>query len=211
MALPIKAMVGIGGKPVQVSFHEGGHTYETETGVIIPSVTQLMKVLTDKAYAMINRDTLRAAAEFGTAVHACTEYYDLDDLDEDSVLDEWKPCMDAYKSFVADHQPKYIAIEQRLACEQWAGTIDRIGTIGDDLWIIDLKTTSAIHEFAGVQLAGYTLLWFINHPEENRPIRRAVLQLRKDGSYRFKEFTDPMDFSCFSALLTLHKWEINHG
>lgn len=209
-ALLLATLAKTGGAPIEVTFDEDAHRYTTANGVIIPSVTTLMKPLTEKAYRSIDREVLRVAAELGTAVHECTEFFDCGDLDEDSVLPEWTPYLEAYQKFLADYKSEHIAVEQKLACESWSGTIDRVSTIGNDLWIIDLKTTSSIHAFAGIQLAGYALLWHIHHPEETRKINRAVLQLRDDGTYKFKAFTSDDDFTCFLSLLSINKWETNH-
>lgn len=208
--LPVKALVAIGGEPVEVRFHESEHAYIDATSEQIPSVTSLMKPITNKAYQTINQEILRSAAELGTAVHTCTEFFDSGDLDEASVDADWLPYLNAYKRFISEFQPKIVAIEQRLACQKWSGTIDRVVELNDEVWIVDIKTTSAIHDFAGIQLAGYETLWRIHHPGEKRTIRRGILQLKDDESYKFKEFCDVSDFACFSALVTINQWERNH-
>lgn len=73
-ALLLSTLAKTGGAPIEVSFDEEAHKYTTADGVIIPSVTTLMKPLTEKAYRAIDREVLRAAAELGTAVHECTEF-----------------------------------------------------------------------------------------------------------------------------------------
>ena len=198
------------GKTLESSFDEEKHVYTDESGRKLPSVTTLLKPLTDAVYGPIDKDVLRRAAEFGTAVHACTEFFDTDCLDEDSVEPEWQASLDAYKRFKADLKPEIVKVEWRVACEKYAGIIDRIALIDGEAWVIDLKTTSQIHDHVGLQLAAYEALARL-HLGRKTPLRRAALQLRDDGSYRFIEFKDDSDYACFNALLNIHNWRKNHG
>lgn len=184
-------------------FDERRHAY-TVNGMIVPSVTQLLRPLTSLVYGNIDQDVLTAAADFGTAVHACTEFLDQGDLDEETVADEWRPYLDAYKRWKASASPEILHIELRLGCSKFAGTIDRIARIDGQLWVIDLKTTCEIHPHVGVQLAAYTALaeQFLHTTN----IRRAALQLRPDGTFRLKEFSSVADETCFNALLSINYW-----
>lgn len=200
------------GKAVEASFCEETHTYTAPDGRRLPSVSQIISPLTDGVYGCIDRGVLRAAAEFGTAVHACTEYLDENELDEESLEPEWVPYLDAYKSFLEAFKPNYLGIELRLACEKYAGTLDRYAEIGGELWIIDLKTTSEIHPHVGVQLAGYEGLLRANYPHlKDKEINLAALQLRGDGTYRFHAFESPDDKACFNALLSITSWKERHS
>ena len=107
------------------------HRY-TYDGNPVPSVTQIMRPLTEAVYGKIDPATLRAAADFGTAVHACTEYLDEGDLDANSVEPEWIPYVEAYIAWKDFARPTIERIEWRLACEKYAGTIDRIVTINGE-------------------------------------------------------------------------------
>lgn len=192
---------------IEPEFDEALHAY-TVNGAGVPSVTQLMQPLTSCVYGSINADVLRAAAEFGTAVHACTELLDEDDLDPESVEPDWMPYLDAYKAWKADVSPVIDAIELRLGCSRYCGTIDRLCIIAGEPWVVDLKTTSTLHEHVGVQLAAYEALAARKFGQR---YRRAALQLRGDGTYRFREYRKPDDAACFAALLNLNFWMKNHG
>jgi len=183
-------------------FDESRHMYRV-AGKIVPSVSSIIRPLTDAAYGAIDPETLRRAADFGTAVHACAELFDQGELDEDSVLPEWRPYLDAYKKWLDDVQPQIAEIEWRRGCARYAGTIDRVAEINGENWIVDLKTTSTIHPHVGVQLAAYVAL---AEPAYGANLRRAALQLREDGSYRFVEFKKRSDFTCFNGLLAVHAW-----
>ena len=193
-----------------LTFDEETHTY-TSNGSVIPSVTQIMRPLTEAAYGAIPKDVLRRAAEFGTAVHACTEYLDSGDLDWDSVDPEWLPYVNAYVKFKEDVNPKIISAEVRIAGERFAGTIDRIAEVRGELWIIDIKTTSAIHPHVGVQLAAYEALFLSGmRGKFDSKIRRFALQLCEDGTYRLKEFKGTADDACFACLLNVYNWMKNN-
>ena len=206
------ARIGINtGKPVAVQFDEAAHVYTTQSGVCVPSVSSILRPLTDAVYGAIDLTVLRRAAEFGTAVHACTEYFDAGDLDESSLEPDWIPYLDAYKAFLNDVSPHWTGIELRLACERYAGTLDRFGFIKDEMWIVDIKTTSQIHPHVGVQLAAYEALYRANYPyTEDKEIKLAALQLRGDGTYRFVTFGSAADRACFNALLTVKTWMTNN-
>lgn len=194
----------------RVDFDARIHRYQVK-GRVVPSVTQVMKPLSDAVYRTVDPAVLAAKAAFGTAVHACTEYLDRDELDEESVAPEWKPYLDAYRAWRTQVQPDIKKIEWRLGSPKYAGTIDRMVEIDGDPWIVDIKTTSELHPMVGVQLAAYEAL-AMGALHTHRRFRRAALQLKPDGSYRFQEFKDFQDEICFSALLSIYYWsEKHHG
>ena len=196
----------IPGDVVRPEFEEERHLYFVN-GVQIPSVSALMRPLTDLVYGPIDKEVLKAAQVFGTSVHACTEYDDEGDLDPASVEPEWQPYLDAYRKWRADTRPEILHIEDRLGCSKYAGTLDRICRINGQLWVVDLKTTSAIHPHVGVQLAAYVAL---AEKFYGGIYRRAALQLRGDGTYKVHEFTSYKDEICFNALLGIYHWKVEN-
>ncbi len=196
----------IPGEVTRPVFDEAAHRY-TVGGKEVPSVSRLLKPLTDLAYKDIDKAVLREAAEFGTAVHACTEYYDKGELDEDSVLPEWRPYLDAYLKWRRDVRPEILHIEDRLGCSKYAGTLDRICRIDGKLWVVDLKTTSEIHPHVGVQLAAYAAL---AEKFYGGTYRRAALQLHGDGTYKVFEKREIKDETCFTGLLGIYHWAVEN-
>lgn len=191
-------------------FDQRLHRY-TFGGKVVPSVTQIMRPITEAAYGTIDPKVLAAAADFGTAVHAATEYLDQGVLDEATLEPEWVPYVDAYKKWKSDLGPSILQVELRLACDRFAGTIDRIVRFDADpetLWVVDLKTTSELHPHVGVQLAAYVALADAKFPKHRW--RRAALQLKPNGNYEFREYRDYSDETCFVALLGIHYWGRNH-
>ena len=190
------------GNVLRPDFDEEHHRY-TLNGQRIPSVTQIMRPLTNLVYGKIDPVVLKQAADFGTAVHACTEFLDRGELDESSVEEEWQPFLNAYVSWKESVKPKILNIEERLACFTFAGTIDRVVVIDGELWIIDIKTTTEIHKHVGVQLAAYAAL---AEKAFGGFYRRAALQLKEDGSFKVQEFRSVKDERCFNSLIFLHHW-----
>lgn len=202
-------VVGLG--PVyEPDFYEPTHAY-THDGQTLPSVSMILRPATEAAYEGIARDTLTRAADLGTAVHACAELWDKGELDEASIEPEWRGYFDAYRAWTESARPEHIGIEWRLCCDLYAGTIDRVCRIRNEFWIVDLKTTSQLHPHVGMQLAAYEAL---AHPviidqgwSIPQVMRRAALQLREDGTYRFKEYKRQNDARAFLALLTFYRWK----
>jgi hypothetical protein len=206
------------GKVWEPVFDAGCHRY-AHGGRVLPSVSAILKPASTLAYGAIDKDVLAAAADFGTAIHACTEFLDRDELDMESVLPEWKPYLAAYQKWLADAKPDHIAVEWKLCCNRYAGTIDRVSVIGKDFWVVDLKTTSQLHPHVGLQLAAYErlampvlltqiILGDFEAPWDMQPtyLRRAALQLRDDGTYRFREFKRLTDYRAFLGLLNFYEW-----
>ena len=205
-------LIILGGAVSTPAFDPRLHRY-TVDGKEVPSVSSILRILTDAVYGPIPKETLAAAAAFGTAVHACTEYLDEGDLDRSSVSEDWVPYLDAYEAWKQDMGPTIEAIELRLGCPRFAGTLDRIVRFNADpsevLWVIDLKTTSVLHPHVGVQLAAYVALASLMYP--GHKWRRAAVQLKGDGTYAFREFKDLSDETCFNALLGIYYWGKKHG
>ena len=192
------------GSVCRPEFDEDNHQY-TVNGKKVPSVSRILRPLTDIIYGPIDPEVLRQAADFGTAVHACTELFDLDELDESSVTDAWRPYLDAYVLWKEKTKPEILHIEDRLGCAKYSGTLDRICRIDGELWIIDLKTTAQIHKHVGVQLAAYEAL--AEGFYKGSHYRKAALQLRDDGTFKIHEFKSINDQTCFNALLGIYHWQ----
>lgn len=187
-----------------VVFDEPTHTY-TLRGQVIPSVSSIIRSLYD--FSAIPPDVLKAKAALGTAVHVATELDDLGVLDEASVDGPVMPYLSAWRRFVSETGAKVRAIECRMVSPSmhYAGTLDRIVTIDGVDYLLDIKTTVAVDPAVGVQLAAYEMLCMGSGAWES-PLRRAVVQVRDDGSYRLHEFNRTDDARCFLGLLAVSKW-----
>ena len=87
----------------------------------------------------------------------------------------------------------------------FAGTIDRIGTVGKTLTIVDIKTGAASRSTA-IQLAGYEIL-----AQEEVPGKydKMIVMLKTDVTYAImgKEVFDPSDKSFFLSCLNIYNYK----
>lgn len=188
-----------------LTFDHERHEYR-HAGVLVPGVTSLLQHL--HSFAGVPLDVLQAAQERGTAVHAACQFFDEEDLDEEQ-LQASSPMVFGYlcgwKKFMAERAPTWNAIEQPVyhPTLRYAGTPDRFGVLGGEDWQVDIKTSQQSHPVWGVQTAAY------NQAAGKPKARRATVQLRADGTYRFIEWKDPTDWPVFVSLVTLHHWKGN--
>jgi len=112
------------GTPEGLTFDEEKHLF-TANGEVIPSVTTVLK------RAGMTPDWSKIAdiewyAQRGTYIHRATELWEAKTLDEDTVDDEIRPYLEAYKKFRADYPVPITAQELRLwhPRYRYAGIID---------------------------------------------------------------------------------------
>ena len=181
-------------------FLDDNHEYRVGNEVL-PSVSEILRFLTREMYDSVSQYTLDNAADRGKRVHKATE--NLDRYGEAQVDNDIVPYVQAYVKFCKDYCPQWTRIE--YACYHpemmFAGTFDRYGTINGEQYLVDIKTTATRHKIREeAQLCGYQKI-----AEANGLIvhKRAILQLRKDGTYKFEVMGD--DDSLFMACYRIHK------
>lgn len=166
----------------QITFIEETHQYYVN-GKQLPSVSEIMSVMSKEYYADINPTVLANAAKRGTKVHEAIEVYEKFGLETEDI--EIYPYLRSYK--VAKQLEKFEVFENELRLHngEFAGTLDMLAILNGTV-IVDLKATSKINtELLEVQLAGYQELAIANGYD----IRQVyVLHLKKDG-YKFKIIT----------------------
>ena len=188
-----------------LTFDDASHTYRVG-GAVKPSVTQVLGKLSD--FSMVPPDVLAAACERGTIVHKLCEYHDLNDLDPESIGEWWK-YLDAWINFCADYKAEWVHIEQPMFSHRYgyAGTPDRAGFLkGIRYGSVDIKTGKTLHRVCGMQGAAYRQLFAENYGFEWLTARRATVQLRDDGTYKFLPWDDPDDWPAYLSLINLTNW-----
>lgn len=184
--------------PDILRFDQATHTYTVE-GQEWPSVSRVMGPIVGDLDS-IPRSVLDAKSELGTAIHLATELIDQNDLDDESVLPEWKGYIDAYRRFLSEHAVEW-EFSEAFGCheeERYAGTIDRAGSIDGESALVDIKTRVRIPGYVGVQLAAYEAM----HPAL-RGRKRFALHLMPTGAYKLIPFQSPLDWVRFRACLTV--------
>ena len=183
-----------------VEFNAERHEYKAG-GLIIPGVTTVLQ----SAGLIDDRFFTEEGRTRGTAVHQACHYFDEDDLDKGSVLDEYLPYVEAHERFVADTGIEWAMIEGIVRNEQYnyIGTLDRTGVLNDRRVLIDLKTGNP-GVSAGPQTAAYEACLVNRHC-------RYSLQLKDDGTYKLRRCAGRNDFKIFLAALAIHNWKNRGG
>ena len=134
------------------------HTYLYD-GVVLPSITQLLKVKFGNKYNGIPKETLERAAEQGTAVHKAIEDYELHGT-ENSLpeLRNYKFLKKAYKfECVSNEIPVVLFIEGEAVA---AGRLDLVLQEGEQIGLGDIKRTSALDKnYLAYQLNLYRIAY----------------------------------------------------
>lgn len=186
-----------------ITFDADTHTYFYGMEQI-PSVSEILRPLTDPYLQGIPEHILNWKRDLGTAVHKACELYDAGNLDESTLDERILPYLEGYRKFLADHQPQWDAIEEIVfePMARYCGTLDRAGTIGDKPVIIDIKTSTKVQATAALQLWAYALAY-----DEMVTPELFALQLW-EGNYKLHHFEDFDLYSeTWDALLTLRRWE----
>lgn len=188
-----------------LTFDQDTHTYRFMGGVV-PGVTSILQPLVD--FSRVPPAVLDAKRDLGTRVHEACQYDDEDDLDEDSVQDDVRGYLQAWRKFRAETGAEVLACEQRVfdPMRMYAGTLDRVLKYRHTKWVVDIKTAIATPATVGPQTAAY-----LRALGDTTVIRRAAIRLRPDGTYRFDELTDPNDWAVFVACLTVHNFKEKHS
>lgn len=190
-------------------FDEVAHAYSLN-GKTLPSVTQLLKLVTAGMFDNIPEDVLEHKRQIGVAVHKACELLDQDDLDEESLSPVLVGYVDAYKRFKTETNFEVILNERKIIHKSlnYAGTLDRMGILNKKKVIVDLKTSAVLSDWVGLQLAGYGMA-LTSHTNEQ--YKRCALQLKPDGTYRFKEYSDSLDLPTFQSIVTVYNWQKKCG
>ena len=166
-----------------LTFNEKEHKYYYG-GKELPSVSKIMESISCHFYSDIPQMALDIACERGTQVHKAIYDYEL--FDDYEIEEKYKPYFESYLQFKEDYKPEMLYQEKMLTNGEFAGTIDYICKIDNEIWLVDHKTSKEIHEnLIAVQEYGYKELCAYNGIKIDK---FGVLHLRKDG-YELREIT----------------------
>lgn len=192
---------------MRLDFDQEKHEYRLD-GELIPSVSELLKPITEDHYGAINPAVLAQAAARGTEVHEATESIDYGLDPEDISLDIF-PYLDAYCAFLRDYKPEWYGIEDMVyggvadihGSFDYAGTIDRWGMIDGTMAVVDIKTVAQPSPVQKITTAIQTYLYSCAlcfcGKQQQKPTRRYALYLKKDGTY---DLLDLDDYACKAGI-----------
>ena len=140
-----------------LEYIDESHTYICD-GVILPSITQVIKSRFGGKYAQVDNATLKRASEQGTAVHKAIEdwckYEEESDLPE---LRNFKFLQKQYGFEVLANEIPVILSDDAPIC---AGRLDLVLRIGDQEGLGDIKRVSTLDkEYLGYQLNLYRIAY----------------------------------------------------
>lgn len=145
-------------KDCEVEYYDDEHMYLVN-GVIVPSITQLLKKRFGGKYDSVNSAVLNKAAEEGTKVHKAIELYCKDGEESDiEELRNFKFLRKKYGFEVLDNEVPIVLFDEGEPIA--AGRLDMVLKMGDDIGLADIKRTSVLDkEYVGLQLNLYRLAY----------------------------------------------------
>ena len=185
---------------MNIAFNEERHEYSVD-GVVVPSVTQILKPLTVDTVEKAKPWLRDIAADRGTRIHQATmlmDYGEEVEADHDIV-----GYLKAYQRFLDDYNPKWEGIETLVYHDglRYAGTIDRYGLIDGEKVVLDIKTGSYNKHIMSAQLGAYVsaLRKFNGFAAANA----YDLMLSKYGTYQLKPI-DHLSAALFADCLSIY-------
>ena len=150
-----------------------------------PSVTQVLELVSD--FSNVPPGILAKAADRGTRVHDCCELYDQGMLDQAFLERDVEPYLKAWEAFHFAYEPEILEIEKTVqvyGMTPYHGRYDRLANVRQRAYILDIKTSAQPKpKLWACQLAGYRYAL-----ADSAGI--AVVQLRKDGTFMFRDYTE---------------------
>ena len=190
----------------QLLFDEDKHQYQLD-GMIIPSVTQILHDSGLVNLDWVDKELLEEKSDLGKKVHSATELYDTNELDIDRLHQTLKLYLAGWTEFRENYGfvPTEIELQLSHPLYKYAGRIDRIGFIGKDLTLLDIKsgTKQKVH---GIQTAGYKLLYDCGKKKTAQIKRRLIVYLSETG-YKVEENRNPQDMNVFLAALIITNYK----
>jgi len=151
-----------------LEFDDTTHTYIYE-GVIVPSITQMLKVKFGNKYDGISRATLENAAAKGTAVHEAIERFCK--YGEESELKELRNFKFLQKHYgfevKANEIPVILFHREYPDLPLAAGRLDLVLADGDKLGLADIKRTATLDKnYLAYQLNLYRIAYMQTYSEK---------------------------------------------
>ena len=161
-----------------VEYIDETHTYLCD-GIILPSITQILKIKFGNKYNNVSQDVLQRASELGTATHKAIEDYCKLGIDDGSKeLRNFKFLQKQFNFEVIDNEVPIILFynNEPVAC----GRLDLV--LGDEklgLMLGDIKRTSVLDkEYLAYQLNLYRIGYRQSYKKQTNALKG--LHLRED-------------------------------
>lgn len=145
-------------KGCYLEYYDDTHTYLVD-GVIVPSITQILKIKFSKKYKDVSNDVLKRASDKGTQVHEAIEKLcktgEVEDLKE---VKNFLFLQKHYKFEVLDNEVPVILFKDGVPIG--AGRLDLVLSVDGELGLGDIKRTSVLDkDYLAYQLNLYRIAY----------------------------------------------------
>jgi hypothetical protein len=187
------------------------HRGELEKWVAVGGVDGAIDLL--RKAAETKRD---AAASIRSQVHALADAI----VKGQPVVipEELAPFVSAYQQWIEDFKPDFLAVEEMIVGDGYAGTFDSIAVIAGETWLLDIKTgATGPYKDTALQLAAYGNAYFIGRP--NDPVKYAippvdqygVIRVRPEGAELIPYDVTDAEYEAFLSVKNTYVWERLRG
>lgn len=146
-----------------------GQTYFPSVTTVLEAFPKGMQFAAWQKSVGFNADIIvERAANEGSKIHAAIEAY----LRGEEITyhaynrTEWE-CIIRFTEFWTRYMPKLEASEEIIISTQLriGGTIDIVCVIDGKRWLLDVKSSNAVHDTHALQVAEYAMMWNEKHPD----------------------------------------------
>ena len=164
-------------KGYEVEYLDDIHQYLCD-GVMLPSITQILKIKFGNKYNGVSKEVLNRAAQLGTNMHQAIQDFEEKGVDTDlKELHNYKFLKEYYGWECIDNEVPVILFNdgKPVAC----GRIDEVIKIDDELGLMDFKRTSVLDkEYLAYQLNLYRMAYEQSYDAKIKHLKG--LHLRED-------------------------------
>lgn len=198
-------------KSKDYKFYEDTHTH-TIGGVIVPGITTILKPLTN--YEHVPEHIMKAACQYGSAVHKAVELHCQDELDVDSLDSNLVPPLTGFVRWLVDYKLDKSDFIVELPMGDPSLMVACIpDIIVDGKLIVEIKTRKCNPLTDSIQTVCQEHIWKKNGGARTKEYERRVLTLNTDGTYDYIKVNDSQAMSRFRLLLdhyyntqTINSW-----
>lgn len=194
--------------PTGLTYDDATHTYRV-AGVVVPSVTQVLRLAGLVSHAHIPADRREAVLERGTRVHRAAHYLLERDLDWPSIDEADRGYAESCAAFLRVAEFTLTAAEVRLyhAGLRVAGTADALGTWRGRPAVVDWCCGDLEDSRKDLQTACYADAAYPGVTSV-----RIGVRLRADGALpRLATYRDPRDFRLFACAAAVVHEQLRTG
>lgn len=196
----------------EFTFDESLHAYYSADGLLLPSVTQVLKANGFINFDGIRPEVLERKRQIGTLVHKLTELYDQgESFDDYEIPDVVMPFCQGWANFRWDSGFEPNRIEHRMIGEvhsmRYGMCLDVDGVMDGEYYILEKKCGASESPVWGLQTAAYDL-----GLNKKPTAKRAAVQLGPQfpRNYKLFPYGDPADYQVWGAALAQNIWKQNH-